>query len=75
MTRRTDRTAPEGAGGGSAVAIGREDTRDVIPLLVAAALQGAVQLARTHDDPRRYEATVEQLRRMLLVPEPERARG
>ena len=37
-------------------------------LLVAAALQGAVQLARTHDDARRYEATVEQLRRMLLVP-------
>jgi TetR/AcrR family transcriptional repressor of nem operon len=34
-------------------------------LLVASALQGAVQIARTGEDPKRYEATVEQLRRLL----------
>lgn len=37
-------------------------------LLVASALQGAVQIARTAGDPARYEATVEQLRRLLLNP-------
>ncbi|HKV11065.1 MAG TPA: TetR/AcrR family transcriptional regulator [Thermoanaerobaculia bacterium] len=39
-------------------------------MLVAAALQGAVQLARTAGDTGRYEATVEQLRRLIVLPEP-----
>ncbi len=34
-------------------------------LLMASALQGAVQIARTAEDPGRYEATVEQIRRLL----------
>ncbi|HSK81026.1 MAG TPA: TetR/AcrR family transcriptional regulator [Thermoanaerobaculia bacterium] len=38
-------------------------------MLVAAALQGAVQLARSAGDAGRYEATVEQLRRLILVPD------
>ena len=43
-----------------------EGTAEDQALLVAAALQGAVQIARTAGDPGRYEATVEQLRRLLL---------
>ena len=38
-------------------------------MLVAAALQGAVQLARSAGDAGRYEATAEQLRRLILVPD------
>ncbi|HEV8580725.1 MAG TPA: TetR/AcrR family transcriptional regulator [Thermoanaerobaculia bacterium] len=46
-----------------------EDTAEDQALLVASALQGAVQIARTAGDPGRYEATVQQLRRLLLRPE------
>lgn len=37
-------------------------------LLVASAIQGAVQIARTAGDPRRYEASVDQLRHLLVLP-------
>jgi TetR/AcrR family transcriptional repressor of nem operon len=46
-----------------------EGTPEDQALLVASAIQGAVQIARTAGDPRRYEATVDQLRRLLLRPE------
>lgn len=46
-----------------------EGTPEDQALLVASAIQGAVQIARTAGDPRRYEATVDQLRRLLLCPE------